>query len=587
MDKIRIGKDIRINWEIETSDESVILSKDNLTLEMTVPSKCVAVLPFTFNDNVLSATFYGIDQKQLGNYWLTVWYKRNEVGQSALDKVLAFQLVRSTEEETHNDDSIAYAEVNLSGTIEINKGGGGVNLEYYTEDTEIGEAKIDNGTCSIDCYKDDGGTISIIATHTDIHDDGRNSQLTVGGGVSINTKNGNRLTYNNFEVATKSDVSNCATKSELNAHTNNTNIHVSAEDKTRWNAKQDSGDFATNTYVNTELEKKQNIGDYALRSELPTVGDATITIQKNGTSVGNFKTNATANKSINITVPTTVASLTDSDDYYKKGEGIGTVNATLEGSIRTAQLFSNKRTTDFFVCANALSGRFDFLYCAHLKPSVIITSSKVQNPTYMFNGDMATDALIKNEYFATLSTDPAIIELTWDNLARKAVISDTTYLMLLNHQMQNGDYLTNYQVEIYSVSSSSNSPFYGNDGWNTVLRRENVRDQVNGLIIPLGLTKGYSTIKGIRITIYGIEHVVSWTTHFPICEIKMIDSRPSFTAAQGLGGLDIIGGDVYGNTKFYGGIEGDLSGTINGYSITNVTALPSNPNANTIYLITD
>ena len=114
MDKIRIGKDIRINWEITTDDESVILSEGNLTLEMTVPSKCVAVLPFTFNDNVLSATFYGIDQTQLGNYWLTVWYKRNEVGQSALDKVLAFQLVRSTEEETHNDDSIAYAEVNLS-----------------------------------------------------------------------------------------------------------------------------------------------------------------------------------------------------------------------------------------------------------------------------------------------------------------------------------------------------------------------------------------------------------------------------------------------------------------------------------------
>ena len=207
MDKIRIGKDIRINWEITSSDESVILSKDNLTLEMTVPSKCVAVLPFTFNNNVLSATFYGIDQKQLGNYWLTVWYKRNEVGQSALDKVLAFQLVRSTEEETHNDESIAYAEVNLSGVLEINKGGGGVNLEYYTEDTEIGEAKIDNGSCSIDCYKDDGGTITINATHTDIHDDGRNSQLTVGGGVSINTKNGNRLTYNNVEVATKSDVS--------------------------------------------------------------------------------------------------------------------------------------------------------------------------------------------------------------------------------------------------------------------------------------------------------------------------------------------------------------------------------------------
>ena len=285
-------------------------------------------------------------------------------------------------------------------------------------------------------------------------------------------------------------------------------------------------------------------------------------------------------------MPTTVTSLTDSDYYLRKGESIGTVNSTLEGSLKTASLMSNKRTSEFYMCANFLSGRFDYLYCAHLKPTVTITSSNIYQPSYLFNGDMSKNALIKSEKWATLETNPAVLEVTWTSL-EKDVIGDTTYLMLLSHQMGNGDYLTNYKVEIYSTNSSSNSPFYGNDGWNTVLRRENVRDNVNGLIIPLGLTSGYSTIKGIRITIYGVEHVVTWTTHFPICEIKMIDSRPSFTAAQGLGGLDIIGGDVYGNTKFYGGIEGDLSGTLNGYSISNVTALPQNPDANTIYLITD
>lgn len=130
MDKIRIGKDIFISWELTTTDESVILSKDSLSLEMTLPNRCIAQLPITFNDGVLYSSFYGIDQTQLGNYWLTVWYKRNEVGQSALDKVLAFQLVRSTEDETHNDESIAYADINLSGTIEINKG----SVDTYTKE---------------------------------------------------------------------------------------------------------------------------------------------------------------------------------------------------------------------------------------------------------------------------------------------------------------------------------------------------------------------------------------------------------------------------------------------------------------------
>ena len=47
----------------------------------------------------------------------------------------------------------------------------------------------------------------------------------------------------------------------------------------------------------------------------PTVGNATLTIQKNGTNVQTFTANATSNKTANITVPTTVAELSDSSDY--------------------------------------------------------------------------------------------------------------------------------------------------------------------------------------------------------------------------------------------------------------------------------
>ena len=40
---------------------------------------------------------------------------------------------------------------------------------------------------------------------------------------------------------------------------------------------------------------------------IPTVGDGVLTIQKNGTNVDTFSANASANKTINITVPTTAA----------------------------------------------------------------------------------------------------------------------------------------------------------------------------------------------------------------------------------------------------------------------------------------
>lgn len=42
-------------------------------------------------------------------------------------------------------------------------------------------------------------------------------------------------------------------------------------------------------------------------SDIPTVNDSTITIQKNGATVDSFTTNAASNKTINITVPTTAA----------------------------------------------------------------------------------------------------------------------------------------------------------------------------------------------------------------------------------------------------------------------------------------
>lgn len=58
---------------------------------------------------------------------------------------------------------------------------------------------------------------------------------------------------------------------------------------------------------------------------VPTVGNATLTIQKNGASVGTFTANATANKSINITVPTKVSELTNDSNYAKKTEAVGSV----------------------------------------------------------------------------------------------------------------------------------------------------------------------------------------------------------------------------------------------------------------------
>ena len=51
---------------------------------------------------------------------------------------------------------------------------------------------------------------------------------------------------------------------------------------------------------------------------IPTVNDATITIQKNGTTVDSFTTNASSAKTINITVPTKVSDLNNDSGFITK-----------------------------------------------------------------------------------------------------------------------------------------------------------------------------------------------------------------------------------------------------------------------------
>ena len=63
---------------------------------------------------------------------------------------------------------------------------------------------------------------------------------------------------------------------------------------------------------------------------IPSVGNGTLTIQKNGTIVDTFAANATANKTINITVPTKLSDLTDD---VINGKYLPLTGGTMAGNI--------------------------------------------------------------------------------------------------------------------------------------------------------------------------------------------------------------------------------------------------------------
>ena len=72
------------------------------------------------------------------------------------------------------------------------------------------------------------------------------------------------------------------------------------------NVKQDKLKAGTNITISA---------DNTISASQPTVNDGTLTIQKNGTNVTTFTANQSSNATANITVPTTVAELSDASAY--------------------------------------------------------------------------------------------------------------------------------------------------------------------------------------------------------------------------------------------------------------------------------
>ena len=93
------------------------------------------------------------------------------------------------------------------------------------------------------------------------------------------------------------------------------------------------GSTGTDTYVESSALSDVAIsGDYndlENKPTIPTVGSGILTIQKNSSNIDTFSANATANKTINITVPTTAADVSALPASTKYGASISvSINST-------------------------------------------------------------------------------------------------------------------------------------------------------------------------------------------------------------------------------------------------------------------
>lgn len=89
--------------------------------------------------------------------------------------------------------------------------------------------------------------------------------------------------------------------------------------------------------TNVSLENENGTGKVTISASQPSVGNGTITVQKNGTTVKSFTTNQSSNETINITVPTS-ASDVSAIATSAKGAANGVAELDSNGKVPTSQL---------------------------------------------------------------------------------------------------------------------------------------------------------------------------------------------------------------------------------------------------------
>lgn len=146
-------------------------------------------------------------------------------------------------------------------------------------------------------------------------------------------------------------------------------------DKVAAAAKADTATSATTAASATKATQDgngANIADtYAKKTELPTVNNATLTIQKNGTNVATFTANSASAATANITVPTKTSELTNDSNYA----------TTTQVNARVATAQGTDNANDVMVVNSSGNVTPALITNANISSSAAIAQSKISGLT--------------------------------------------------------------------------------------------------------------------------------------------------------------------------------------------------------------
>lgn len=128
MERIRIGNDIGLRWEIYAKSGSNVTPYDltgkDVRLYMSNMYGRREVKDFTVEGNAVQLTFYGREQKHTGRYRLTLVENESLDGMHTVDECDAFELVRhSCQEGGDAEGRVELKTLSLASVMTMSGGG--------------------------------------------------------------------------------------------------------------------------------------------------------------------------------------------------------------------------------------------------------------------------------------------------------------------------------------------------------------------------------------------------------------------------------------------------------------------------------
>ena len=143
MDKIRIGNDIHIEWSIFRDNQPEEFEGKDVEVRLIhTRTRDVIPLEWVISDGVVSATFYGKDQIDTGDYKLMLVENNGAPNMATIDECKAFTLVQCSCQEQKEDPSTSLQlhKVQLTSSFALS-GGGNISVEGYPNVDELEEVK--------------------------------------------------------------------------------------------------------------------------------------------------------------------------------------------------------------------------------------------------------------------------------------------------------------------------------------------------------------------------------------------------------------------------------------------------------------